>query len=62
MERPPLPQRVPYADLPAGFGEDEPTDRQSAPEFAPGLMTFFNADRRSRDESGNKPDSDDDMQ
>lgn len=62
MDRPPLPQRVPYADLPAGFGEDEPTDRQSTPEFAPGLMTFFNADRKSRDDSGDKPDSDEDMQ
>nr|WP_281398504.1 nitrate- and nitrite sensing domain-containing protein [Saccharopolyspora gloriosae] len=62
MDRPPLPQRVPYADLPAGFGEDEPTDRQSKPEFAPGLMTFFNADRKSRDDSGDKPNSDDDVQ
>ncbi|WP_243788997.1 nitrate- and nitrite sensing domain-containing protein [Saccharopolyspora gloriosae] len=62
MDRPPLPQRVPYADLPAGFGEDEPTDRQSKPEFAPGLMTFFNADRKSRDDAGDKPNSDDDMQ
>jgi len=46
--RPPLPQRVPYADLPEGFGEEPPTDRRSEPRFAPGLMTFFNAERRSR--------------